>query len=55
MADGNRDGNREPQNLESNDIIRQLFSRIGELSDAISGRPNQVRHQVRSETYFYEQ
>ena len=42
MADGNRDGNREQQNLESNDIIRQLFSRIGELSDAISGRPNQV-------------
>ena len=43
MAEGSRDGNRyEKQNGEPNDIIRQLFSRIGELSDAISGRPNQV-------------
>ena len=43
MAEGSRDGNRyEQQNGEPNDIIRQLFSRIGELSDAISGRPNQV-------------
>lgn len=36
------DGNGQQQNVESNDIIRQLFSRIDELSDAISGRPNQV-------------
>ena len=35
------DRNHEQQNLESNDVIRQLFSRNGELSDAISGRPNQ--------------
>lgn len=42
MAEGNRDGNhREQHNNGPNDIIRQLFSRIGELSDAIS-RPNQV-------------
>ena len=43
MAEGSGDGNRyEQQNGEPNDIIRQLFSRIGELSHAISGRPNQV-------------
>lgn len=42
MADGNRDDNRQQQNVESNDIIRQLFSRIDELSEAISGRPNEV-------------
>ena len=42
MAEGNRDGNRREQHdNEPNDIIRQLVSRIGELSDAIS-RPNQV-------------
>ena len=42
MAEGNRDGNRREQHdNERNDIIRQLVSRIGELSDAIS-RPNQV-------------
>ena len=42
MAERNRDGNRREQHdKELNDIIRQLFSRIGKLFDAIS-RPNQV-------------
>ena len=43
MAEGSRDGNRyEQQNGEPNDVIRQLFSRTGELSHTMSGRPNQV-------------
>ncbi|CAB4011261.1 Hypothetical predicted protein [Paramuricea clavata] len=42
MTEASRDGNREQSNLEGNDIIRQLFSRINALSNAISPRPNQA-------------
>ena len=47
MTDGNLDGDREQQNLEGSDLIRQLFSRIDELSDAISSRPDRVESEVR--------
>ena len=44
MAVGSRDGNRREHvkhDNEPNDTMRQLFSRIGKLSDAMS-RTNQV-------------
>ena len=45
MTDSNRD--REQQSLEGNNVIRQLVSRIEELSNAIPPRPNQVESEVR--------
>ena len=44
MAERSRDGNRREHvkhDNKPNDIMRQLFSRIGKLSDSIS-RTNQV-------------
>jgi hypothetical protein len=46
MTEASRDGNREQSNLEENDIIMQLFSRINELSNAISSRPNGLFHLI---------
>ena len=42
MTENIREGNHDQPNLEGNNIIRQLVSRIEELSNAISPRPNQV-------------
>jgi hypothetical protein len=41
MTEASRDGNREQSNLEGNNN-KAAFSRINELSNAISPRPNQA-------------